>query len=63
MIVSVGADTGKRLADLNKVADKLGATGNQVMLAWMLQSDLSVIPCILVLDEPSAVLSPRDSLL
>lgn len=42
----IGADTDKRLAALNKVADELGATVNQVVLAWMLQSDPSVIPLI-----------------
>ena len=39
-------DTEMRLEVLNEVADKTGATPHQVVLAWMIQSDPSVIPII-----------------
>ena len=41
-----GADTEARLATLREVADDVGATVNQVVLAWMLRSDPPVIPLI-----------------
>lgn len=40
----IGPDSVTRLAVLNKVAQELGVTPNQVVLAWMLQSDPPVIP-------------------
>ncbi len=40
----IGPDSVARLAILNKVAQELGVTPNQVVLAWMLQSDPPVIP-------------------
>ncbi len=39
-----GPDTDARLAALNEVAAALGAAPNQVILAWMMQSDPPVIP-------------------
>ena len=42
----VGSDTDKRLAALKKVADELGATVNQIVLAWMVHSDPYVIPLV-----------------
>lgn len=41
-----GADTDNRLTVLKAVADEVGATVNQVVLAWMLHSDPPVIPLI-----------------
>jgi aryl-alcohol dehydrogenase-like predicted oxidoreductase len=41
-----GPDSDARLAVLNAVAQETGATANQVVLAWMLQSDPPVIPLI-----------------
>jgi aryl-alcohol dehydrogenase-like predicted oxidoreductase len=41
-----GGDTEHRLAILKTVADEAGATVNQVVLAWMLQSDPPVMPLI-----------------
>lgn len=43
-----GQDSDARLATLNVVAEELGATPNQVVLAWMLQSDPPVIPLVAV---------------
>ena len=40
------ADTGPRLEALVGVAEDLGATANQVILAWMVQSDPVVIPLV-----------------
>jgi aryl-alcohol dehydrogenase-like predicted oxidoreductase len=40
----VSADSGRRLAALRAVAAETGATANQVILAWMAQSDPVVIP-------------------
>jgi aryl-alcohol dehydrogenase-like predicted oxidoreductase len=42
----VGPDTDVRLAALKKVADELGATVNQIVLAWMIQSNPYVIPLV-----------------
>jgi len=42
----VGSDTDKRLAALKKVADELGATVNQIVLAWMVHNDPYVIPLV-----------------
>lgn len=59
-----------RLATLREVAAELGATANQVVLAWMLQGDPPIIPVIGVstpaqLDEQLAAVDLRldDSLL
>jgi aryl-alcohol dehydrogenase-like predicted oxidoreductase len=41
-----GTDTAARLAALNSVAEELGATQSQVVLAWMAQSDPAVIPLV-----------------
>ncbi len=41
-----GADTDNRVAALQQVAEEIGATVNQVVLAWMLHSDPLVIPLI-----------------
>lgn len=42
----LGPDTEARLATLRAVAEELGATANQVILAWMAQSELCVIPLV-----------------
>jgi len=42
----LGSDTDARLLALQSVADELGATLNQVVLAWMVQSDPAVIPLV-----------------
>jgi aryl-alcohol dehydrogenase-like predicted oxidoreductase len=42
----LGSDTDNRLSALNTVAAETGATVNQVILAWMLQSTPSVVPLI-----------------
>lgn len=41
-----GPDTNSRLATLREVANEVGATVNQVVLAWMLHSNFTVIPLI-----------------
>lgn len=40
----LGSDSEARLATLRAVAGELGATANQVIYAWMMQSDPPVIP-------------------
>ena len=42
----LGPDTEARMLVLESVADELGATPNQVVLAWMVQSDPPVIPLV-----------------
>ena len=42
----LGPDTDARLAALKTVAQEVGATLNQVVLAWMVQSDPPVIPLV-----------------
>ena len=42
----LGLDTAARLKALKKVAQEVGATPNQVVLAWMMQSDPVVIPLV-----------------
>ena len=42
----LGPDTDARLAALRTVAEEVGATANQVVLAWMVQSDPPVIPLV-----------------
>ncbi len=42
----VGSDTGARLSALKKIAHESGATINQIILAWMLQSEPYVIPLV-----------------
>jgi aryl-alcohol dehydrogenase-like predicted oxidoreductase len=42
----LGPDTDARLAALNAVAEEVEATANQVVYAWMLQSDPLVIPLV-----------------
>ena len=42
----LGPDTDARLKVLKKVAQEVGATLNQVVLAWMVQSDPVVIPLV-----------------
>ena len=41
-----GSDTDARLAMVQQVARDVGATANQVVLAWMIQSEPKVIPVI-----------------
>ena len=41
-----GLDSDARLVTLRQVAEEAGATANQVVLAWMMQSDPVVIPVI-----------------
>jgi aryl-alcohol dehydrogenase-like predicted oxidoreductase len=43
-----GPDSDTRLAALNAVAQEIGVTANQVVLAWMLKSDPPVIPLVAV---------------
>ncbi|UCC61877.1 MAG: aldo/keto reductase, partial [Anaerolineae bacterium] len=40
----LGPDTDARLAALKAVCEEVGATANQVILAWMAQRDPAVIP-------------------
>jgi aryl-alcohol dehydrogenase-like predicted oxidoreductase len=42
----LGPDTDARLAALKAVSEKVGATANQVVLAWMAQSEPVVIPLV-----------------
>jgi len=42
----LGPDTDARLAALKAVAEEVNATANQVVLAWMAQSDPPVIPLV-----------------
>ena len=42
----LGPDTDARLAALKVVSEEVGATANQVVLAWMVQSDPVVIPLV-----------------
>ena len=42
----LGPDTDARLAALNTVVDEEGATPNQVVLAWMAQSEPAAIPLV-----------------
>ncbi len=42
----LGPDTDARLAALKAVSEEVGATVNQVVLAWMVQSDPVVIPLV-----------------
>jgi len=42
----LGPDTDVRLATLRAVAEEVGATANQVVYAWMMQSDPPVIPLV-----------------
>jgi aryl-alcohol dehydrogenase-like predicted oxidoreductase len=42
----LGPDTDVRMAALQAVAAEVGATANQVVLAWMVQSDPPVIPLV-----------------
>jgi aryl-alcohol dehydrogenase-like predicted oxidoreductase len=42
----IGADTNKRLETVGTISQDLGATANQVVLAWMLQSEPPVLPLI-----------------
>jgi len=42
----LGPDTDARLAALKAVAEEMGATANQVVLAWMVQSSPPVIPLV-----------------
>jgi aryl-alcohol dehydrogenase-like predicted oxidoreductase len=41
-----GVDSDERVATLKSVAGELGATPNQVVIAWMRQSDPAVLPII-----------------
>ncbi len=47
----IGPDTDCRLAMLKTIATETGATINQVIIAWMLQSDYPVIPLIAASDH------------
>ncbi|MDP6633800.1 MAG: aldo/keto reductase [Phycisphaerae bacterium] len=42
----LGVDSNNRLQALRKLANEIGATPNQVVLAWMMQSDPPIIPLI-----------------
>ena len=42
----LGPDTNERVAVLKSVADEVGATANQIILAWMAHSDPPVIPLV-----------------
>lgn len=42
----LGPDTDARLAALKAVAEEVGATANQAVLAWMVQNDPPVIPLV-----------------
>jgi len=42
----LGPDTDARLTALKVVSEEVGATANQVVLAWMVQSDPVVIPLV-----------------
>ncbi|HUT19232.1 MAG TPA: aldo/keto reductase, partial [Anaerolineae bacterium] len=42
----LGPDTDARVAALRAVSEEAGATANQVVLAWMAQSDPAVIPVL-----------------
>jgi aryl-alcohol dehydrogenase-like predicted oxidoreductase len=42
----LGPDTEARMAALQAVSMEVGATANQVVLAWMAQSDPAVIPLL-----------------
>jgi len=64
----IGPDTEHRIVALNAVAAEIGATPNQVILAWMLQSDPPVLPLIAAsnqaqlrenLDALNVILSPE----
>lgn len=46
-----GPDTDARLRALREVAEEVGATVNQVVLAWMLRSDPPVLPLIAASSE------------
>lgn len=46
-----GADTDKRLAALRSVAQETGATVNQVVLRWLIQSSPAILPLIAASDE------------
>ena len=54
----LGPDTDARLATLKAVAGEVGATANQVVLAWMVQSD----PCVIPLVAASTVEQMRENL-
>jgi aryl-alcohol dehydrogenase-like predicted oxidoreductase len=41
-----GVDSDERLATLNSVADELAVSPNQIVIAWMRQSEPSVVPII-----------------
>jgi aryl-alcohol dehydrogenase-like predicted oxidoreductase len=41
-----GVDSDERVSTLKQVADELGASPNQVIIAWMRQSDPAVLPII-----------------
>jgi aryl-alcohol dehydrogenase-like predicted oxidoreductase len=42
----LGVDSDNRLKAVQKLADQLSATPNQIVLAWMMQSDPQIIPII-----------------
>jgi len=42
----LGPDTDARLMTLKAIAKEIGATPNQVVLAWMMQGQPSVLPLI-----------------
>jgi aryl-alcohol dehydrogenase-like predicted oxidoreductase len=46
-----GSENEKRLTTLRSVASETGATVNQVILAWMMQSNPAVLPLIAASDE------------
>ena len=42
----LGPDTDARLEALKALSEEMGATANQVVLAWMVQSDPVIVPLI-----------------
>ncbi|MGQ9630384.1 MAG: aldo/keto reductase [bacterium] len=54
----VGPDSNARLAVLREIANEKGATANQIVLAWMIQSD----PCVIPLVAASTVDQMRENL-
>jgi aryl-alcohol dehydrogenase-like predicted oxidoreductase len=44
--MNIGSDSEARLAELRAVAQEVGATPNQLVLAWLLHGDPPVIPLV-----------------
>jgi aryl-alcohol dehydrogenase-like predicted oxidoreductase len=56
-----GPDADARLQALKEVADEVGATVNQIVVAWMLQSDPRVLPIIAGSQPGQVTEKPRGS--